>query len=835
MQHGIHLADNVAGIIMLLLIAATTLAISKRIQLPFSVLLVVVGIVFATLIDTYPDNLHFLQGISLSPDLILYVFLPTLIFESAYNLDARQLWHNLLPVLTLAVPGLLISTVIIGTIVHLATPIPFVFSLLLGAILSATDPVAVISLFKRLGAPERLTILVEGESLFNDATAIVLAKILLLIAIAGTDVQSNNLFSGVSDFFIVFLGGLFVGALLGWLTGLILGAVHSDPSIEITLTTILAYASFLIAEEWLHVSGVVATVAAGLMLGSWGKFKVSASVRSYVHHFWDYMGFVATALIFLMVGMRVEFTAMINSADILGWVLLAMLLSRILVVYGLIPLVNRLPRSQITSRAYQTVMVWGGLRGAIALAIVLSLPNFPYHDLFVAVTMGAVLFTLLVQGLTMEWLVHKLGLDKPPLADQVAQAIGDISANKHALLRLPELHAGGQFDEKITKRLKRQCEKALQRSEHHLASIRNKYLTDQDEINLITLRCFAIEQNNYIALFNKGHISESALRDMLPLLSLQIESIRYQAHYHSVELNRLPRRRAFKALIHLFTILPGLSGLAEKLRLRAIAHEYEMAWAHVQAGDEIIDYLKSLEHEEKSLQPKIDSVLNQYKRWHEYAKTSITQMKDLYPEFVYIMQERHGQRLILLAEMQSITRRADRGEISASVAQTMLDRRQQHLWKLSNEDTSSLVLTPGELLYKVPFCKTLSKSEFNKVASHMKSLSLPANEVVIKQGGRGDSLYLLARGQVQVSREEGGQHQELAILSAGDFFGEMSLLHDISRSATVKTLTPCSLYSLKRRDLDQAMLSHPGIRAALEQIDQARQGELDHTPFNSAD
>jgi len=823
MEHTSQLADNVAGIIVLLLIAATTLAISKRIHLPFSVLLVVVGIVFASLIDYYPELFNTLKGISLSPDLILYVFLPTLIFESAYNLDARQLWRNILPVLVLAIPGLLVSTAIIGFVVHLVTPIPIAYSLLLGAILSATDPVAVIALFKRLGAPERLTILVEGESLFNDATAIVLAKILLLIAIASSDVSGNQVLSGVADFITVFIGGLLVGGLLGWLTGLVLGKVHSDPSIEITLTTILAYASFLVAEEGFHVSGVMATVAAGLTLGSWGKLKVSASVRSYVHHFWDYMAFVATALIFLMVGMRVEFSAMINSADILGWVLLTMLLSRMLVVYGLIPLVNRFPGSQPANRAYQTVMVWGGLRGAIALAIVLSLPNFTYFDTFVAVVMGVVLFTLLVQGLSMEWLVHKLELDKPPLADQVAHAIGDVSASKHALNRLPELYAGGQFDKKIVIRLQMQCEKSLLRAENHLASLRGKYLTVHDEINLITLRCFAMEQIHYIELFNKGHLSESALRDLLPLLSLQIESIRYQGQYHEVEQHRLPRRRLFKSFVHLLSALPGLNYFAEKLRLRAIAHEYEIAWAHVQACDEVINYLQHVDHHDEASQLNLDPIVHQYEHWRDYAQTSISQMNELYPEFVHTMQERHGQRLVLLAEMESVNYRAKHGEIPNAVAEAMLARRQQHLWKLSIEDTRSLVLTPEELLYKVPFCHKLTKAEFNKVASHMRRLSLPAKELIIKQGDRGDTLYLLARGQVQVSQDDNGQEQILANLSAGDFFGETSLLHDVPRTATVKTLTPSSLYCLKRRDLEQAMRSYPGIRTALEQADQARQ------------
>jgi len=825
MEHSSLLADNVAGIIVLLLIAATTLAISKRIHLPFSVLLVIVGICVASLIDYYPDTFSTLQGIGISPDLILYVFLPTLIFESAYSLDARQLWHNLLPVIVLAVPGLLISTAIIGGIVYLATPIPIAFALLLGAILSATDPVAVIALFKRLGAPERLTILVEGESLFNDATAIVLAKILLLIAIANSDITGGHILSGAGDFFIVFIGGLFVGLLLGWVTGMLLGTVHSDPSIEITLTTILAYASFLIAEELLHVSGVMATVAAGLTLGSWGKFKVSPSVRTYVHHFWEYMGFVATALIFLMVGMRVEFTAILSSIDILLWVLFAMLLSRLLVVYGLIPLVNRLPHSQVTSRAYQTVMVWGGLRGAIALAIVLSLPNFAYYDIFVAVVMGVVLFTLLVQGLSMEWLVQKLGLDEAPLADQVAQAIGDVSASQHALTRLPELKKSDQFNKNIIRRLEHQCEKSLQHTEHHLASLRTHYLSEQDETNLITLRCFAMEKSHYIELYNNGHLSESALRDMLPLLALQIETIRYQGKYHTIEQNRLPRRRLFKALIKILASLPGLNHFAEKLRLRLIAHEYEISWAHVQASDEVLQYLETVKHDNNPSPQKLESVIHQYQCWRDYAQNNITQMNELYPEFVNTMQERHGQRLILLAEIQSIKLQHRHGEIPAVVSHPMLAKREQHLWKLSIHDTTSLVLTPEELLYKVPFCKSLSKQEFKQVASHMQAISLSAREVVIKENSHGDSLFLLARGQVKVSREK--DQQRLATLSAGDFFGEMALLHDTPRLATVTTLTPTTLYRLKRHDLEQAMTAHPGIRIALEQADQARQGELD--------
>ncbi|NNF17278.1 MAG: hypothetical protein HKN70_11080, partial [Gammaproteobacteria bacterium] len=412
MEHASNVVDVVSAIVLLLLVAAVVLAVTKRIRFPFSVLLVMVGMGMAALVERFDALLAPLQHIQLSPALILYVFLPALIFESAYNLDSKQLRQNLRAVLTLAIPGLLLSTAIIGTLLHFATTIPFSAALLLGAILSATDPVAVIALFKRLGAPQQLTVLVEGESLFNDAASIVLSGILVGIVLAG-GITGGAVFHGVLKFMLVFFGGLLVGWLLALLTGWLLGLVESDPAIEITLTTILAYASFIIAEHAFQVSGVMATVAAGLTLGGWGRTKLSSTIRTYVEHFWEYIAFVATALIFLMVGLRVDPLEVFSHADVLVWVIIAMLVSRAVVIFTLIPVVDRFTQSiNHTSLGYQTVMYWGGLRGAIAMAIALSLPAFEQAGLFVTLVMGAVLFTLLVQGLTMESLVHWLGLDR---------------------------------------------------------------------------------------------------------------------------------------------------------------------------------------------------------------------------------------------------------------------------------------------------------------------------------------------------------------------------------------------------------------------------------------
>lgn len=297
MEQTAHMAQVVGNVVVLLLLASAILALSRKTRLPFSVALVLCGILLGQLADVLPAPLSVLGHVEVSLALILFVFLPTLIFESTFNMDSRLLRHNLGEVMTLAVPGLLLSTLLIGGIVAMATPIPSPRPCC-SAPFSAPPTRWPWLPYSSSSAPsQRLTVLVEGESLFNDATSIVAAKILVGVVLAGT-VSAGTVLGGLIDFILLFAGGL----LVGWLLGL----VESDPAMEISLTTVAAYLAFLLAEEVFRVSGVMATVAAGLTLGGWGRMKISASVRTALEHFWDYLAFVANALIFLLVGLRLD-------------------------------------------------------------------------------------------------------------------------------------------------------------------------------------------------------------------------------------------------------------------------------------------------------------------------------------------------------------------------------------------------------------------------------------------------------------------------------------------------------------------------------------------------
>ena len=396
---------HLMAFIYIFFIAAATAIVLKKIKFPYTIGLVVVGIVFAAF-TANNEHLQAIKDIHLNHDIILYLILPTLIFDAAVNIDGRMLLKDLIPVVALAAPGLIISTFIVGLFMNLWTPLGVGTAFLFGALISATDPVAVIALFNEIGAPKRLTLLVDGESLFNDATAIVTFTIVMGIIVSGTSVTGTTLFGAGVSFITVFVGGLIVGIMIGWVVTKLINIVPNEPPIQIALTTVTAYLAFIVAEYHLGLSGVMSTLGAGLVVSWNGSTKLSNEVNKYIRQFWEYAAFVANSFIFLLIGVT-EFNLLIengHSKGLFKYLIIGILVvnfARLIVVYGIIPLLKFLPGHEIISSKYQTIIFWGGLRGAVPLALVLSLhPDVPNRQLIIELTLGIVLFSLLVQGTT---------------------------------------------------------------------------------------------------------------------------------------------------------------------------------------------------------------------------------------------------------------------------------------------------------------------------------------------------------------------------------------------------------------------------------------------------
>jgi CPA1 family monovalent cation:H+ antiporter len=277
-------------------------------------------------------------------------------------------------------------------------------ALLFGAIISATDPISVLAIFKDLKMNKRLAGIIEGESLLNDGTAVVVFQILLGGVLAG----QLSAGKGIGEFLLAVIGGAVLGFGFGYAGSKITRTID-DPEIEITLTAIVAYGSYLLANH-LRLSGIIATASAGLMVGNFGaKTGMSARTRTALESFWEYVAFVMNSLVFLLIGLEVRIDSLAHAWGPVFFAILAVLVGRSLSVYLLVP-VSNVFAERIPFR-WQHIIVWGGLRGALALALALSLENtFPYRNQLLDLTFGVVIFSILIQGLTMKPLLRISGL-----------------------------------------------------------------------------------------------------------------------------------------------------------------------------------------------------------------------------------------------------------------------------------------------------------------------------------------------------------------------------------------------------------------------------------------
>jgi len=378
-------------ILELLLIVSIVAVVVRRFRIPYTV-----GLVLAGLALSFRPPIE----LELTPELILAILLPPLLFEAAFHLNFDHLRRNVGTILLLAIPGVIVTMLITGGIVSFGGGLPLGAALVFGALIAATDPVSVVGIFRRIGAPKRMEVLLEGESLFNDGTAIVLFG----IALAAMGTGQLDVVQGAIDFVIVGGGGVLVGLVLGVIAIPLLARID-DHLVETTLTTVLAFGSYLVAEQ-LAVSGVLAVVTAGLIAGNVGRREMSPTTRIAVLNFWEYVAFLANSVIFLVIGLQVDLPGLVSNWQLILWAILGVLVSRAVGIYGLSRLGRPIPSN------WRHVMWWGGLRGAIALALALSIPLSMGEDRSTLLDMafGVVLFTLLVQGLSMEGLVKRLGL-----------------------------------------------------------------------------------------------------------------------------------------------------------------------------------------------------------------------------------------------------------------------------------------------------------------------------------------------------------------------------------------------------------------------------------------
>jgi CPA1 family monovalent cation:H+ antiporter len=395
-------------LVFLLLIALAVILVTRRLAVPYTLGLVVVGLLISLI--------GFLPDVHLTPELVLFVFLPALLFEGSWTIHVQQLRANWVPIFLLAVPGLLLSLLLIAVLVHFLAGLQWSYAFLLGAILSPTDPVAVLGLFRQLKIDSRLSTIIEGESLFNDGIAGALYQTFLTLVLLSLTGHASTGASAWGSGFLTFVleagGGILLGLACGFLLSRFVVFID-DPLIETTITIIAAYGVYLLADA-LHMSGILALIIAALIFGSYGRrIGMSEQTRVAVDNFWSIAAFLANALLFLLVGAELNPLRYFSAAAAFTLLLpavvavVAVLSARLAMVFMLRFFTHLLGGTILFS--WRFVIFWSGLRGALSLALVLALPiEIPVRDVLLFSTYAVVLFTLLVQGLSLRFILKRL-------------------------------------------------------------------------------------------------------------------------------------------------------------------------------------------------------------------------------------------------------------------------------------------------------------------------------------------------------------------------------------------------------------------------------------------
>jgi CPA1 family monovalent cation:H+ antiporter len=653
------------AIILLLLATAIILSVLlAKIRFPYTIGLVVIGYALAAFIAPAIPFLAPLSGFVPSSDIILFFFLPPLIFQAAITLDSRRLLINLVPILTLAIIGLVISTIVVGELLVYISPLPLIVALLFGALISATDPVAVISLFRELGVPRKLQTLVEGESLFNDASAIVVFNLIMGIILVESTLFSPTIIGISADFIfslvISFAGGIIIGGLLALAVHAAIRVSPSHPHVHQTVSLVVAYGAFMISQLIFGFSGVIAVLTAGIVVSRLTSERRGIQHRQELTRFWEYIGFLSDTLIFLLVGLSITgladpvlFTVGFALAGVL--VIIAVLAARAVSVYGLFTLINLAHRKRNVPLSYQTVIFWGGLRGAVALALVLALPSsLPYRDVLVGFTIVVVIFTILISGTTIRPLIRILGLSRPEAMKRFEEMYLEVLIRENAITCLQE--SVSREDQILPAHA---ADETLKRNEKERATLLQEFsffwdqLKESPDAGLMArffwLATIDDEKRRYVRMFDIGLIPGPVMDQLLYDAETRYDRIQLTGKVPETKVYSPAVVRAARWIRSVLYRFPGLTPYAMQLekdeRLQMMFRSYASFTAARQTGE----WMSLVATKTGAKWEVFDRVIQAYHQAYLESKAEFATLSSRYPELLEAMYRYIADRLALKA------------------------------------------------------------------------------------------------------------------------------------------------------------------------------------------
>lgn len=818
---------------MVLVVVSLLVPAAERFRVPHAVLLAIAGMGMGFLgswlissdikLGALGDAFVGLDKLEVGADTFLPLFLPPLLFTAGLNIEVRRLMDEVSAVLLLAVVAVVVCIACVGAVVHVATGMDLVVCLLLGAVVSTTDPAAVIGIFRDVGAPKRLSILAEGESLLNDAVAIAAFGLFMGILVSRVDasgVAEGSAGGVVMTFLREFVGGLILGFLLARAAMFVLPRLGESEAAIASVTVALTYFSFVIADRYIHVSGVVATVMAALTVAAYGPTHLHPHQWASLKRLWEQLEFWAACLIFVLASMLAA-----NVLLQISWlyvlavaaVTVGAFAARALVVFGMLPVLEKVHLVQPVDNRYKAILVWGGLRGAvtIVLAMVAAGNDKLPGDIREFIALSATLFvlvTLFINATTLGLFMRALGLDK---LSRLELAMRD------RVLALSRANVDRHLQE-IMRRRNAATEEGVavdpaSAGEAEIAAPPPDLALDLDErvkIGLVTL-CTR-EKELYLEQFEQQILSRRMIAVLAADVDRLIDSVRdkgaagYEEWMEQISQPDL----GFRVALWLHRRL-GF----ERFLKQQLADRFEILMVVQSVLSELAAFnMKSVadllgSDAEAELAALIE-------RRHDAADSALKALSLQYPGYAESVQARQLERAAIRFELTEYNRCLSDGIISREVYNDLRDQLGERRSAISHRLPLDLGLELAKMIERVPIFASLDRPAIVELSKRLRAVVAFPGEKFIRMGARPDAMYFIAAGEVTVKAPHFA-----VVLKEGDFVGEMGLVSDQPRSADVIADGYCHLLALYRKDFRALLDKRPAVRTEIEAVAARRVAE----------
>ena len=816
------------AIAMVLLVVSVLVPLAERFRLPHTVLLAIAGMGMGFLgswilavdmkLGALGDAFVGLDKLEVGTDVFLPLFLPPLLFTAGLTIDVRRLLDEIHAVLLLAIVAVLVCIACVAGVVHLATGIDIVVCLLLGAVVSTTDPAAVIGIFRDVGAPKRLSILAEGESLLNDAVAIAAFGLFIgiLVSRSSGDPLTAEIASdptgAIAVFLREFVGGLLLGFIMARGAMVILPRLGESDAAIASVTVSLCYLSFVLADRYLHVSGVVSVVMAALTMAAYGPTHLHPRQWTALRQIWMQLEFWASCLIFVLASMQAA-NVLLQITWLYVWGVVAVaagaFLARALVVFGMLPVLEATKLVQPVNKQYKAILVWGGLRGAVTIVLAMvaagdqRLPE-AVRDFIAISAVLFVLFTLFVNATTLGLVMHVLGLDK---LSRLELALRD---RVLALSRVNVAHHLQQIMRQQNARTGTVDVDPVSAGDAEITPAPESLALDIDErikIGLVTLS--TREKELYLDLFEQQILS----RRMVALLAARADRLidtvrdRGEAGYAQWLENIQHPDLAFRAALWLhrrFEIAgPLTEQLADRFEILMVSQSMlaELAAFNISS---VADLLGA------DAETRLAAVIGKRQAAVDSALKALSLQ---YPGYAESIEARQFERAAIRFEAAEYSRRLREGIISREVYNDLREKLAERRGAISERPPLDLGLELAAMIGRVSLFASLDREAIFAVSKRLRALVALPDEKVVAVGGTPDAMYFVAAGEVTVHLRTA-----LVTLKEGDFFGEMGLLSAQPRNADVVANGYCHLLVLYKKDFNKLLAHRPEVRAEIEAV-----------------